>query len=103
MLEVVLGYALINIMFELTVLSIFVPARARLRLLGSSAGTKAVHIVMFAFTMWVHWGTLLGTTGAFAAFPASMLAMALAKQVFGYIENDVYHRRIIGYTAKELA
>lgn len=103
MLEIIIGYALINIIFELTVLSIFVPAKQRLQLLGSSRGTKAVHVAMFCFTLYVHWGTVTGTTGAFAAFPASILAMAMAKQFFGYIEDGNYHRRIIGYTAKELA
>jgi len=102
MIDAVLGYALINILFELTVLAVFVPPRAKLMLLGNKRATEAVHIAMFVFTLWVHWGTLLGTTGAFAAFPASIIAMFIAKQVFGYIEDGVFHRRIIGYKVEEL-
>ncbi len=88
MLDAVIGYALINIMFELTVLSFFVPKKPRAWLLGSSGAVKAIHIVMMCFTLWVHWGTLLGTTGAFAAFPASVLAMFLAAQLFGFVRRE---------------
>ena len=102
MLDIVLGYALLNILFELTVLVVFVPPRARLRLLGSSRISKTIHVGMFVFTLYVHWGSVLGTTGAFAAFPASILALFLAKQVFGFITDGVYHRRIIGYKLEEL-
>lgn len=102
MLEVVLGFALVNIIFELTVLSLFVPPRPRLRLLGSKNGLKTIHVAMLVVTLYIHWGTVSGTMAGFVAFPASILAMFLAKQVFGFIEGDIYHRRIIGYTAKEL-
>lgn len=88
MFDIVLGYALINIVFELFVLALFVPPKPKLWLLGSSRGIKTVHIVMFCFTLWVHWGGLLGTQAAFAAFPASVLGMFIAKQFFGFARME---------------
>lgn len=88
MLEVVLGFALINILFELTVLGVFVPVRPRLLLLGNQSLLKAIHVVMLIATLYVHWGTVSGTMAGFVAFPASIVAMALAKQVFGFITME---------------
>lgn len=101
MIEAVVFFGLINVIFEFVVLSM-VPPRIRLRLLGNVSHQRVLHVVVMCFVLAVHWGTLTGTMSAFFSFCLSMLTTFIARQVFGYIENDVYHRRIIGYTVAEL-
>lgn len=101
MIDAVIFFGLINVCFEFVVLSM-VPPRARLRLLGNKQAQVTLHIVIMVLVLWVHWGTVTGTMSAFFSFILSMFTVGIARLVFGYIENGVYHRRIIGYTVAEL-
>ena len=101
MIDAVIVFAIINVAFELVVLSM-VPPRMRLRLLGSKSGATVVHVVVMALVLTVHWGTLIGTMSGFLSFILSLATFAIAKQTFGYIEDGVFHRRIIGYKLEEL-
>ena len=102
MIDAVLVFALINVVFELVVLSM-VPPRARLRLLGSGQAQVALHITVMCFVLWVHWGTLVGTMSGFLSFVLSIFTIGVARIVFGYIRDGNYRRGIIGYKLKELA
>lgn len=101
MIDAVFVFAIINVVFELVVLGM-VPPRLRLRLLGSRSGGVLVHLMVMVLVLIVHWGTLIGTMSGFLSFILSIVTFAIAKQTFGYIENDVFHRRIIGYKVEEL-
>lgn len=102
MIEAVIFFGLINVMFEFVVLSM-VPPRARLRLLGNKGAQTAVHIMVMCFVLAVHWGTVTGTMSAFFSFILSMVTIFIAQVAFGYIRGTTYRRGIIGYTVKELS
>ena len=101
MIDAVIFFGIINVLFEFVLLSM-VPPRARLRLLGNKKAQGFVHVVVMAFVLAVHWGTLIGTMSGFFSFILSIATVTIARTVFGYIEDDVYHRRLIGYTVAEL-
>lgn len=101
MIDAVFVFAIINVVFELVLLSM-VPPRIRLRLLGSKSGGTAIHLLIMIIVLIVHWGTLIGTMSGFLSFILSIATFELAKQTFGYISNGVFHRRIIGYKVSEL-
>ena len=101
MIDAVIFFGIINVMFEFVVLSM-VPPRIRLRLLGNKEAQLILHAVVLVLVLTVHWGTLIGTMSGFFSFILSMFTVGIARLVFGYIENGVFHRRIIGYTVKEL-
>ena len=101
MIDAVIFFGLINVVFEFVVLGM-IPPRARLRLLGNRGAQTTVHIMVMCFVLWVHWGTVTGTMSAFFSFILSMVTVGVARLVFGFIEDGVYHRRIIGYTVAEL-
>jgi len=100
-IDAVFVFAIINVAFELVVLSM-VPPKARLRLLGSKGGATLVHLMVMVLVLIVHWGTLVGTMSGFLSFILSIATFAIAKQTFGYIEDGKFHRRIIGYKVSEL-
>lgn len=101
MIDAVIFFGLINVVFEFVVLSM-VPPRIRLRVLGSKRQQTVLHVMIMILVLTVHWGTLIGTMSGFFSFILSMITVGIARLVFGYIENDQYHRRIIGYTVAEL-
>ena len=101
MIDAVVFFGIINVLFEFVLLSM-VPPRMRLRLLGNKQAQGIVHVAIMGFVLCVHWGTLIGTMSGFFSFILSIVTITLARLVFGFIENDVYHRRIIGYTKEEL-
>lgn len=102
MIDAVIFFGLINVVFEFVVLSM-VPPRARLRLLGNKVAQLILHVVVLVLVLTVHWGTLIGTMSGFFSFILSMFTVGIARQIFGYIENGKFHRRVIGYTVKELS
>lgn len=102
MIDAVIFFGLINVVFEFVVLSM-VPAKGRLRLLGNKGAQTVLHVMIMILMLTIHWGTLIGTMSGFFSFILSMVTISIARQFFGYIENGVYHRRIIGYTKEELA
>lgn len=102
MIEIVFVFAALLATFEFVVLSM-VPPRYRLRLLGSKGGCTALHVVVFAFNLWIHWGTLTGMMSATGAFIVSIFTVEIAKLAYGCIVNDVRVRRgLIGYRNEEL-
>lgn len=102
MIDAVIIFGLINVVFEFVLLCM-IPPKLRLRLLGSRAWSRVLHVCILGGVLAVHWGTLIGTMSGFLSFCLSMLTVEIAKLVFGYITPDEkFHRRIIGYTADEL-
>jgi len=101
MVEAVLVFGLINVLFEFVVLSM-VPPRVRLRLLGNKGAQTTVHIVIMVFVLWVHWGTVTGTMSAFFSFILSMFTVFVAQCFYGYINGTRYRRGIIGYKLGEI-
>lgn len=101
MIDAVIVFALINVVFELVVLSM-VPPRARLRLLGNKAAQTALHVMIMILVLWVHWGTLVGTMSGFLSFVLSIVTVTVAKTIFGSIDGTKYRRGIVGYKLEEL-
>ena len=102
MIEAVIFFGLINIVFEFVVLSM-VPPRARLRLLGNKGAQTFVHVAVMIFVLTVHWGTVTGTMSAFFSFILSMVTVFVAQVMFGYVQGTTYRRGIIGYKIEELS
>ena len=101
MIEAVVAFGLINVVFEFILISMM-PCRMRLRMLGSKGAQTCMHVVIMAFVLCVHWGTLVGTMSGFFSFILSIVTITIARSVYGYIEDGSYHRRLIGYSIKEL-
>jgi len=102
MVDAVIIFGMINVVFEFVLLCM-IPPRMRLRVLGSKAKSRAMHVMVMIIILICHWGTLIGTMSGFFSFILSMVTVEAAKLVFGYITPDnKFHRRIIGYTADEL-
>lgn len=102
MIEAVIFFGIINVIFEFVVLSM-VPPRARLRLLGNKGAQTFLHVVIMCAVLTVHWGTLIGSMSAFFSFILSMVTVSIAQLVFGYVQGTTYRRGIIGYNIKELS
>lgn len=102
MIEAVLCFGLLLMLFEFVVLSM-VPPKYRLRLLGSKGGCHAVHVGMLLLNLWVHWGTVTGTMSATGAFVTSIITIELAKLLYGTVVDNVRVRRgLVGYRNEEL-
>ena len=101
MIETVFVFGLVNIIFELVLISM-VPVRSRLRLLGSNS-RSLLHIAMLLANLIVHWGTVIGTMSSIVAFCASILTVGIARKAFGFIESGRYYTvGWIKYNVKEL-
>ena len=97
MIDAVLLFGLINIVFELVLLSM-IPPRHRLRLLGSEGACNALHAAFLVANLAIHWGTLVGTMSGVLAFVASVVTVRFAKKLFGHIaEGRYYHVGWIKY------
>jgi hypothetical protein len=105
-MEMIMGsviFAVLNMICELILFGL-IPPRTKLRMLGNDKALVMTHLVLGGLTLYVHWGTVTGTGAAMVAFIISFPTLWIAKQVFfGYVRDGKYHRRIIGYTAAELA
>lgn len=102
MIDAVLLFGAMNVLFEFVLLSMLRP-RTRLRVLGSPNSRNLLHIGFLLLNLMIHWGTLVGTMSAVGAFIASMVTVAIASFVYGRIEQDrFYHVGIIKYSAQEL-
>lgn len=102
MIEVVLAFGLINIVFEFVLLSMVKP-RARLRLLGNRNAQVLLHIGFLVANLIVHWGTVVGTMSSVLAFVCSMLTVKLAQQLYGSITDGRYYTLgVIKYSKAEL-
>ena len=90
MIDAVLLFGVINIIFELVLLSM-IPPTHRLRLLGSEGGCNAVHALFLLANLAIHWGTLVGTMSGVLAFVASVGTVRFARKLFGHISNGRYY------------
>lgn len=102
MVETVIVFALINLVFELIVLSQIRPSW-RLRIIGIKARKWSWHVVVLLLTLTVHWGTVSGTMSGFLAAIMSLVTMFLARIVWGKVnEENKYQRGLIKYRPQEL-
>lgn len=102
MIDAVLLFGLINMIFELVLLSM-VPPKHRLRLLGSKGASNALHFAFLLVNITIHWGTLVGTMSGVLAFVASIITVQFARKLFGrVVDNRYYHVGWIKYSAEEL-
>lgn len=102
MLEAVLVFGLVNIIFEVVLLCMLKP-RTRLRVLGSDAWCNAMHLGFLLANLTIHWGTVTGTMSAVVAFIASLLTVKLLRTTFGYVRGERYTVGFFKYSREELA
>ena len=101
MIDAVLLFGALNVLFEFVLLSML-PPRRRLRLLGSKGASNALHFSFLLLNLVIHWGTLVGTMSGVLAFVASMVTVRVARAVYGYIEGHMYHIGYVKYPPNEL-
>lgn len=102
MIEAVLLFGFMNVLFEFVLISM-VPPRWRLRLLGSAIAKGYVHVMFLSLNLLIHWGTLIGTMSAVLAFISSIATMGVANRVFGNIKEGRYYTvGLIKYSVEEL-
>jgi hypothetical protein len=102
MIEAVLVFGLMNVLFEFVLLSML-PPRRRLRLLGSPTAKALAHISFLVINLIIHFGTIIGTMSAILAFISSIATVHLSEMLFGYITEDrYYHVGWIKYSVGEL-
>lgn len=90
MISAVLLFGVMNALFEFVLLSM-IPPRLRLRLLGSTGASNALHSGFLLVNVIIHWGTLIGTMSGVFAFIVSIVTVAFARKLFGRIEADRYY------------
>lgn len=102
MINAVLIFGLMNVVFEFILLSMVRP-RTRLRILGNEGHCVALHFVCLALNLLIHWGTLIGTMSGIFSFICSIFTVVVARAVFGVIKEDRYYTRgLVGYAREEL-
>lgn len=101
MITAVFVFAALNIAFEFVLLSM-TPPRTRLRVLGSTIACNILHVMFLSLNLSIHWGTLIGSMSAVAAFLCSMLTVQAARRVYGHITGTTYTRGWVQYPLEEL-
>lgn len=101
MIEAVLLFGFMNILFEFVLLAMLRP-RTRLRVLGSGNSKNLLHVGFLLLNLIIHWGTLIGTMSAVMAFICSLVTVQIAMKLFGYVSGTQYHVGWIKYSVKEL-
>lgn len=102
MIDAVLLFGFMNVIFEFVLLCMLSP-RIRLRVLGNPNYRASLHIAFLLLNLIIHWGTLIGTMSAVLAFISSLITVKFAMLLFGYIEQGRYYKvGWIKYSAKEL-
>jgi hypothetical protein len=102
MIDAVLVFGVMNVLFEFILLGM-VPPRTRLRVLGSVNRQNLLHVFFLLANLIVHWGTLIGTMAAIGAFICSIATVRIARLLWGYItEDEVYRRGVLAYRIDEL-
>lgn len=102
MIDAVLLFGLMNVLFEFILLSM-VPPKQRLRLLGNRNAQVVLHFVCLLLNITIHWGTLVGTMSGIFSFICSIGTVAIARFVFGFIEHGRYYKvGLVKYEPKEL-
>lgn len=103
MVSAVLIFGILNMMFEFVLLCML-PPRARLRVLGSPAKQRALHVFFLVANLTIHWGTVIGTMSGVFAFICSIVTVSAARVWFGHItSDDRYKRGVLAYKVSELA
>lgn len=102
MIEAVLLFGFMNVLFEFVLLCML-PPRTRLRLLGSDGAKGFVHVLFLSLNLLIHWGTLIGTMSAVLAFISSIATMGVANWLFGNIKEGRYYTvGLVKYKLEEL-
>lgn len=102
MIEAVLLFGAMNVVFEFVLLSMLSP-RTRLRVLGSTAASNFLHVMFLSLNLLIHWGTLIGTMSAVGAFITSMVTVQAARLLYGRVVDDrYYHVGWFKYSLEEL-
>lgn len=101
MIEAVVVFGLMNIVFEFVLLSMLRP-RTRLRVLGNDNSCNLLHVSFLLINLIIHWGTLIGTMSAIGAFICSIVTVRIARSLYGYVESTRYHVGWIKYSIEEL-
>ena len=102
MIDAVLLFGALNMLFEFVLLSMLSP-RLRLRLLGSEGASSAMHVFFLLANLAIHWGTLVGTMAGVLAFVASIATVSVARKLFGRIKGGrYYHVGWIKFSKEEL-
>lgn len=102
MIDAVLVFSLMNVLFEFVLLCMLAP-RTRLRVLGSPSKQSLLHVGFLLLNLTIHWGTMVGTMSAVGAFLCSIVTVNIARVTFGYVtENNVYRRGLLGFKREEL-
>jgi hypothetical protein len=101
MIDAVLLFGAMNIVFEFVLLSMM-PPKYRLRVLGSSAMRNALHVLFLTLNLIVHWGTLIGSMSSIMAFIASMVTVRIAQFIYGSITDQQYIVGVKRYSWEEL-
>lgn len=102
MIDAVLLFGALNVLFEFVVLSM-VPPRARLRLLGNRNSQGLLHFGVLLANLIIHWGTLIGTMSGILSFVCSIFTVRIAQLVFGQIKDGRYYTvGLVKYSKEEL-
>jgi hypothetical protein len=90
MIEAVLLFGALNVLFEFVLLSML-PPRYRLRLLGSPHACGLLHVSFLLLNLIIHWGTLIGSMASILAFVSSIVTVEVARRLFGQIKAGRYY------------
>ena len=102
MIDAVILFGLMNVLFEFILLGM-VPPRQRLRLLGNRNSQVLLHFFCLSLNLLIHWGTLIGTMSGIFSFICSIGTVGIARFVFGFIEHDRYYKvGLVKYRVEEL-
>ena len=102
MIDAVLLFGALNVLFEFVVLSM-VPPRMRLRVLGNRNSQTLLHVGVLLINLIIHWGTLIGTMSGILSFVCSIVTVRIAQLVFGQIKDGRYYTvGLVKYSKEEL-
>ena len=102
MIDAVLLFGALNVLFEFVVLSM-VPPRMRLRVLGNRNNQALIHVGVLLVNLIIHWGTLIGTMSGILSFVCSIVTIRIAQLVFGQIKDGRYYTvGLVKYSMEEL-
>ena len=96
MIDAVIVFACINVLFELVLLGL-VPPKLRLFILGNPKVQAIIHVIVMGFVLRVHWGTLIGTMSGFLSFVLSIITVWVAILIWGKTFPKLTPVTIIGY------
>lgn len=102
MIDAVLLFGAMNVLFEFVLLCMLSP-RTRLRVLGNPSKRAMIHVGFLLVNLTIHWGTVVGTMSAVMAFICSLVTVRVAQMLFGEITDDRYYKTgLIKYSVEEL-